>query len=345
MTNQTKQATPMCMCGAPWTLRTVHLADNPCFVYDPVALSSATPAGGGLLIDETRALPYEAIRYVPGYPEQYVKEYAAACTKELREALKRLAEVYDAMGNPRGPALIAAEAALAASPVPMSDTGAQEPLRWNISSGGYRLYHADGSEVNPYETPIYATPNQPQSASKDAQPVTDPTDPGYDVAVLREHVRHLERRIRQLHAPQASQSAPGEAAKPFGWFYELDRDFHRENNPKLLEGVYLGGTVESDIRQAREPGDGEVFPLYTHPATTHSAPVAGMTEPVPVGELVALRRDAARYKVLRDRKLGFEAVKLERHGKRWADVGEVLEGKTLDKEIDRFTLSRPGSKP
>lgn len=28
----------------------------------------------------------------------------------------------------------------------------------------------------------------------------DPTDPGHDVEVLREHVRHLERRIRQLHA-------------------------------------------------------------------------------------------------------------------------------------------------
>jgi hypothetical protein len=31
----------------------------------------------------------------------------------------------------------------------------------------------------------------------------DPTDPGYDVATLREHVRHLERRVRQLSAPAA----------------------------------------------------------------------------------------------------------------------------------------------
>lgn len=31
----------------------------------------------------------------------------------------------------------------------------------------------------------------------------DPTDPGNDVDVLREHVRHLERRVRQLHAQQA----------------------------------------------------------------------------------------------------------------------------------------------
>ena len=31
----------------------------------------------------------------------------------------------------------------------------------------------------------------------------DPTDPGNDVDALREHVRHLERRIRELHAQQA----------------------------------------------------------------------------------------------------------------------------------------------
>lgn len=34
----------------------------------------------------------------------------------------------------------------------------------------------------------------------------DPTDPGYDVEVLREHVRHLERRIRQLHSPALQTS-------------------------------------------------------------------------------------------------------------------------------------------
>ncbi|KWH17622.1 hypothetical protein [Burkholderia multivorans] len=28
----------------------------------------------------------------------------------------------------------------------------------------------------------------------------DPTDPGYDVETLREHIRHLERRVRQLSA-------------------------------------------------------------------------------------------------------------------------------------------------
>lgn len=37
-------------------------------------------------------------------------------TTDVREALARLIEVYDAMGAPRGPARIMAEAALAASP-------------------------------------------------------------------------------------------------------------------------------------------------------------------------------------------------------------------------------------
>lgn len=34
------------------------------------------------------------------------------------------------------------------------------------------------------------------------EPLTDPTDPGHDVDVLREHVRHLERRVRELAPPQ-----------------------------------------------------------------------------------------------------------------------------------------------
>ena len=35
----------------------------------------------------------------------------------------------------------------------------------------------------------------------------DLTDPGNDVDVLREHVRHLERRVRELHAQQAEPVA------------------------------------------------------------------------------------------------------------------------------------------
>ena len=36
----------------------------------------------------------------------------------------------------------------------------------------------------------------------------EPTDPGHDVDVLREHVRHLERRVRELHAQQAEPVEP-----------------------------------------------------------------------------------------------------------------------------------------
>ena len=46
--------------------------------------------------------------------------------------------------------------------------------------------------------------------SRGIEPVVqqkDPTDPGNDVDVLREHVRHLERRVRQLHAQQAEPVA------------------------------------------------------------------------------------------------------------------------------------------
>ena len=41
------------------------------------------------------------------------------------------------------------------------------------------------------------------AAAPEVPAQADPTDPGYDVEVLREHVRHLERRVRQL-----SQAAP-----------------------------------------------------------------------------------------------------------------------------------------
>lgn len=40
-----------------------------------------------------------------------------------------------------------------------------------------------------------------------AKEQADPTDPGHDVEVLREHVRHLERRVRQLAQEQATPPA------------------------------------------------------------------------------------------------------------------------------------------
>jgi hypothetical protein len=41
----------------------------------------------------------------------------------------------------------------------------------------------------------------------------EPTDPGHDVDVLREHVRHLERRVRELHAQQAEPDVYGYASR------------------------------------------------------------------------------------------------------------------------------------
>ncbi|WP_309601159.1 hypothetical protein [Burkholderia multivorans] len=53
------------------------------------------------------------------------------------------------------------------------------------------------------------------AASPISQPAAapiDPTDPGYDVETLREHIRHLERRVRQLSAPSpADERAAFEA--------------------------------------------------------------------------------------------------------------------------------------
>ncbi len=40
-----------------------------------------------------------------------------------------------------------------------------------------------------------------RAALEAQQEATDPTDPGHDVEVLREHVRHLERRVRELAPP------------------------------------------------------------------------------------------------------------------------------------------------
>jgi hypothetical protein len=49
-------------------------------------------------------------------------------------------------------------------------------------------------------------------AATPASSVADPTDPGHDVETLREHIRHLERRLRQLHAATPSVA---DATKPW----------------------------------------------------------------------------------------------------------------------------------
>ena len=51
----------------------------------------------------------------------------------------------------------------------------------------------------------------------------DPTDPGHDVDVLREHVRHLERRVRELHAQQAEPAhEPAYKVKVTGRWHDTE---------------------------------------------------------------------------------------------------------------------------
>lgn len=59
-------------------------------------------------LDPKRMLGYDAIRYVAGYPESYVKEYAAALLESERQAhaaeverLRVKAERYDWLRDPK----------------------------------------------------------------------------------------------------------------------------------------------------------------------------------------------------------------------------------------------------
>jgi hypothetical protein len=95
-----------------------------------------------------------------------------------------------------------------------------------------------------------------------AQQVADPTDPGHDVDVLREHVRHLERRVRELHAlaqqdqePVAWRTFDGEG----GWDYRTyaDNEHYRDNYIKR-NGEKYASWVE---------------PLYTYFVARKSLPL------------------------------------------------------------------------
>jgi hypothetical protein len=63
-------------------------------------------------VDQEQALGYDAIRYIPGFPASYVKNYAeayaAACVAEERERCIRIAETYAiSVGNSRAGELAA----------------------------------------------------------------------------------------------------------------------------------------------------------------------------------------------------------------------------------------------
>lgn len=93
----------------------------------------------------------------------------------LRDALAKLIDVYDAMGCPRGPARILAEAALTAAPPAQQQS---EPAVWRITTVGGRTFFEIGNPLQFYSqewldrcqevTPLYAaTPpslQEPQEA-------------------------------------------------------------------------------------------------------------------------------------------------------------------------------------
>jgi len=55
------------------------------------------------------------------------------------------------------------------------------------------------------------------------------------------------------------------------------------------------------------------------------------------------RKDAKRYRVLREKRHGFEAVKLRKRGKRWGDEGDILTGEALDAAIDAAIAASKGA--
>lgn len=99
-----------------------------------------------------------------------------------------------------------------------------------------------------------------QGRAKPADICVDPTDPGYDVSVLREQIRHLERQIRQLHAgAQPAQEAVSDSDM---WWYVPGKPAQEEITDDeryvmfksaILGGVYsqLWNTLAYKAKDAR----------------------------------------------------------------------------------------------
>ena len=80
-----------------------------------------------------------------------------------------------------------------------------ESLR-TILRGTIRAVHVHAAVPDlRFANPIGLTPAQKELQRTQLAQQNDPTDPGHDVNVLREHVRHLERRVRELHAQKELQ--------------------------------------------------------------------------------------------------------------------------------------------
>lgn len=83
---------------------------------------------------------------------------------------------------------------------------------------------------------ILAAPTSPATV--------DPTDPGHEVEVLREHVRHLERRVRQLAIPAAQ-------AQPVAWMRPDTEEVATDARKRMW--LSSGGGYESIARRFTKP--------------------------------------------------------------------------------------------
>ncbi len=81
-----------------------------------------------------------------------------------------------------------------------------------------------------------------------AQEFVDPTDPGYDVETLREHVRHLERHVRQLSAAPAVAQPQERSAKD----YAIE---HAEYMATAAEAFIEAIGIEAMARESVENDD------------------------------------------------------------------------------------------
>lgn len=100
------------------------------------------------------------------------------------------------------------------------------------------MTHADWTAyLEMYKPSVVLHEKGPARAAPANAPIADPTDPGRDVDTLREHVRHLERRVQQL-----SSSAPVEDST-----LPLEKALH-ELVSKIAPGLDTGDLLKDAQR-------------------------------------------------------------------------------------------------
>ena len=122
-----------------------------------------------------------------------------------------------------GATITALRAALAQQAEPVHDRHGACPTHC-CPVHGCKYMHDDCPVVSGAVQPVYPRNNGCESCADDAlAQQDDPTDPGHDVDVLREHVRHLERRVRELHAQQAEPAhEPAYKVKVTGRWHDTE---------------------------------------------------------------------------------------------------------------------------